>query len=108
MYGGGFFGAEEQGIKYKAGANTFIQVNDGMRSKLYSAVLKEAEEGTAAIDLYSGGGLLTAMLAKKCGSAYGIEIVEEASRCADELKRENNLDGRMSKFGRGQDSAYIL
>lgn len=95
VYGGGFFGAEEQGIKYKAGANTFIQVNDGMRSKLYSAVLKEAEEGTAAIDLYSGGGLLTAMLAKKCGSAYGIEIVEEASRCADELKRENNLDGKM-------------
>ena len=95
VYGDGFFGAEEFGIKYRAGANTFLQVNDDMRSKLYSAVLEEAEEGTTAIDLYSGGGLLTAMLAKKCGLAYGIEIIEEASRCADELKEENGLDGKM-------------
>ena len=95
VYGDGFFGAEEFGIRYRAGANTFLQVNDDMRAKLYSAVLDEADEGTTAIDLYSGGGLLTAMLAKKCGRAYGIEIVEEASRCADELKAENGLSGSM-------------
>ena len=95
VHGDGFFGAEEFGIKYKAGANTFLQVNDGVRSKLYSAVLDEAEEGVTALDLYSGGGLLTAMLAKKCGKAYGIEIVEEASRCADELKNENGLEKNM-------------
>ena len=95
VYGDGFFGAEEFGIAYRAGANTFLQVNDGMRAKLYSAVLDETEEGATAIDLYSGGGLLTAMLAKKCGCAYGIEIVEEASRCADELKAENGLQGKM-------------
>mgnify|MGYP006990317724 CR=1 FL=1 len=35
--------------------------------------------------------MLTAMLAKKCKKAYGIEIVEQASRCADELKNENGL-----------------
>ena len=35
------------------------------------------------------------MLAKKCGCAYGIEIVEEASRCADELKAENGLENKM-------------
>ena len=95
VYGSGFFGAEEFGVKYKAGASTFLQVNDGVRGKLYSAVLDEAEEGVTAIDLYSGGGLLTAMLAKKCGCAYGIEIVEEASRCADELKEENGLENKM-------------
>lgn len=95
VYGVGFFGAEEFGISYRAGASTFLQVNDDMRTKLYSAVLNEAEEGVTAIDLYSGGGLLTAMLAKKCGKAYGIEIVEEASRCADELKEQNGLEGKM-------------
>ena len=95
VYGDGFFGAEEFGIRYRAGANTFLQVNDDMRAKLYSAVLEEADAGTTAIDLYSGGGLLTAMLAKKCGKAYGIEIVEEASRCADGLKEENGLQGSM-------------
>lgn len=93
--GEGFFTAEEGGILYRAGANTFVQVNDDVREKLYAAALGEAEEGCAAIDLYSGGGLLTAMLAKRCGEAYGIEIVPEASRCADELKELNGLGGRM-------------
>ena len=93
--GNGFFEAEECGIKYRAGANTFLQVNDDVREKLYARVLEEVEEGEAALDLYSGGGMLTAMLAKKCGLAYGVEIVEEASRCADELKAANGLDGKM-------------
>lgn len=94
--GEGFFGAEEEGIRYRAGANTFLQVNDDVRSGLYRRVLEEAKtEGGVAIDLYSGGGLLTAMLAKACGSAYGVEIVEEASRCAEELSAENGLQGKM-------------
>ena len=104
VYGEGFFDAQEFGIKYRAGANTFLQVNDYMRTKLYSAVLDEAEKGVTAIDLYSGGGLLTALLAKKCGCAYGIEVVEEASRCADELKEQNGLSGRMFNIcGRVED-----
>ncbi|MBD5632695.1 MAG: 23S rRNA (uracil(1939)-C(5))-methyltransferase RlmD [Clostridia bacterium] len=93
--GEGFFNAEECGILYKAGANTFLQVNDDVRAKLYARVLDEVDERAVALDLYSGGGMLTAMLAKKCRAAYGVEIVEEASRCADELKEANGLDGKM-------------
>lgn len=93
--GEGFFEAEETGIKYRAGANTFLQVNDDVREKLYKMVLDEADEFAVAIDLYSGGGMLTAKLAKKCRQAYGIEIVEEASRCADELKIKNGLQDKM-------------
>lgn len=91
----GVFDAEENGIKYKAGANTFLQVNDDVRAKLYARVLEEVDGKCAAIDLYSGGGMLTAMLAKKCKAAYGIEIVEEASRCADALKEANGLHDKM-------------
>ena len=93
--GEGFFNAEECGILYKAGANTFLQVNDDVRAKLYARVLEEVNEKAVALDLYSGGGMLTAMLAKKCRAAYGVEIVEEASRCADELKEANGLQGKM-------------
>ena len=93
--GEGVFQVEECGIKYSVGANTFVQVNNDVRSKLYSRVLEEAEEGATAVDLYSGGGMLTAMLAKKCGKSYGVEIVEEASRCADRLKADNGLEGKM-------------
>lgn len=93
--GEGFLEAEENGVKFTVGANTFIQVNDGVREKLYSRILSEVNAGDVAIDLYSGGGMLTAMLAKKCGKAYGIEIVAEASRCADELRDNNGLSGKM-------------
>ncbi|MDE7083423.1 MAG: 23S rRNA (uracil(1939)-C(5))-methyltransferase RlmD [Clostridia bacterium] len=91
----GYFEAEECGVKYRAGAQTFVQVNDDIRAKLYARALAEAEEGAVALDLYSGGGMLTAMLAKRCGTAYGVEIVEEASRCADELREANGLGGKM-------------
>lgn len=93
--GNGYFEAEECGVKYRAGANTFLQVNDDVRAKLYARVLDEVWEGEVALDLYSGGGMLTAMLAKKCGTAYGIEVVAEASRCADELKEANGLQSSM-------------
>lgn len=94
--GEGFFEGEDMGIKYKAGANTFLQVNDDVRSSLYSAVIDAVcgKDGVA-IDLYSGGGMLTAMLAKRCKAAYGIELVKEAVICADELKVMNGLEGKM-------------
>lgn len=91
---------EEGGIFFKAGANTFVQVNDGVRSKLYNAVLDSCKGFDVALDLYSGGGLLTAMLAKACGVAYGVEIVPEATRCADELKELNGIENMFNICGK--------
>ncbi len=93
VHGSGVFEAEEGGISYEAGPVTFLQVNENVRGKLYKDALKTvAEEGDeVVIDAYSGGGLLTAMLAKKVKRVYGIELEEEASRCADSLKKKNGL-----------------
>ncbi len=97
--GEGFYTAEECGIIFKAGAATFIQVNDNVREKLYAAVCAAAGDKDAVVlDLYSGGGLLTAMLAKRCKRAYGIESVKEANICADELMRINGLQGKMTNI----------
>ena len=97
--GEGYFTGEDEGIKFKAGANTFLQVNDGVRKLLYRAVIDAVKDkDTVAVDLYSGGGLLTAMLAKACRAAYGIEIVPEAVACADELKELNGLSDRMFNY----------
>lgn len=94
--GEGFVMGEDCGVKFKAGANTFVQVNDGVRGLLYEAVIDNVKDkNTVAIDLYSGGGLLTAMLARACKAAYGIEVVGEAVRCADELKTLNGLEDKM-------------
>lgn len=94
--GDGYFYGEDMGVKFKAGANTFLQVNDSVRGKLYKAAVGAAcDKNCVAVDLYSGGGMLTALLAKGCKAAYGVEIVKEAVACADELKQLNNLSGRM-------------
>lgn len=93
VHGRGFFEAEEQGIRYEAGPVTFLQVNENVRNKLYSHALNTValtgEE--VVVDAYSGGGLLTAMLAKKAKRVYGIELEKEASACAEQLKKKNGL-----------------
>jgi 23S rRNA (uracil1939-C5)-methyltransferase len=93
VHGTGVFEAEEQGIRYEAGPVTFLQVNENVRTKLYKDALKTvAQDGDeVVIDAYSGGGLLTAMIAKKVKRVYGIELEAEASKCADSLKMKNEL-----------------
>ncbi|MBQ8308998.1 MAG: 23S rRNA (uracil(1939)-C(5))-methyltransferase RlmD [Clostridia bacterium] len=93
VHGGGFFEAEERGIVYEAGPVTFLQVNENVRGKLYQGALKTvAKDGDeVVIDAYSGGGLLTAMIAKKVKRVYGIELEAEAVRCANALKEKNKL-----------------
>ena len=70
-----------------------MQVNENVRTKLYKEALaqtvKDGDE--IVIDAYSGGGLLTAMLAKKAKRVYGIELEKEAVACADGLKAKNGL-----------------
>ena len=97
LYGEGRYAAHECGIRFEAGPNTFVQVNRGVCRKLYERTVRYAAESgaTTAIDAYSGGGLLTAMLARSLGRAYGIESVAEASRCADDLIEPNRLEGRL-------------
>lgn len=101
VHGMGFFEAEEHGIRYEAGPQTFLQVNENVRAKLYKDALKSVcEDGDeVVIDAYSGGGLLTAMLAKKAKRVYGIELEPEASRCADSLKEKNGLDNMFNICG---------
>ena len=101
IHGIGVFEAEEQGIRYEAGPVTFLQVNENVRGKLYKDALKTvAEEGDeVVIDAYSGGGLLTAMIAKKVKRVYGIELEPEASKCADSLKEKNGLTNMINICG---------
>ena len=101
VHGPGFFETEECGIRYEAGPMTFLQVNENVRTKLYKDALKTVCSGgdEVVIDAYSGGGLLTAMLAKKAKRVYGIELEPEASRCADSLKAKNNLDNMTNICG---------
>ena len=62
-----------------------------------------ADGDEVVVDAYSGGGLLTAMIAKKVKRVYGIELEEEASRCADSLKEKNGLNNMHNICGAVED-----
>ena len=101
VHGTPFFEATEGGIRYEAGPVTFLQVNENVRGKLYRDALKTVchDGDEVVIDAYSGSGLLTAMIAKKAKRAYGIELEEEASKCADNLKAKNGLENMTNICG---------
>lgn len=106
VHGIGVFEAEEQGIRYEAGPATFLQVNENVRGKLYKKALATvAQTGNeVVIDAYSGGGLLTAMIAKKVKRVYGIEVEREAVDCANSLKEKNGLTNMQNICAKVEDA----
>ncbi len=94
------YSSEMRGIKYNIGVQSFMQVNNDVCVKLYSAVVEcvGADENTTVIDAYSGAGLMTAMLAKKAQKVIGIEIISEAVDCANQLAKANNLSHKITNY----------
>ena len=104
LKGKGRYECVDSGIVYEAGPNTFLQVNENVRGKLYDRALACVNADDTVIDCYAGGGLLTAMFARKCAHAYGIEVVAEAHSCAQSLRERNGLADKMTNLcGRVED-----
>ena len=82
---------EEYGIKYKVDNRGFLQVNNKIKCYLYKSVLDEISDSDTVIDAYSGAGLLSAIMAKKCKHVYGIEINKSAVNSAKNLAIDNKL-----------------
>ena len=83
--------ADESGIVYPISSLSFLQINDDIKNKIYNRVLSFFDVGDTVVDAYSGAGLLSAIIAKKVKSVYGIEIIEAATNNANELKLLNNI-----------------
>lgn len=85
------------GIKYEIGPDSFMQINNSVKDKLYYKVMElvKDEKDPVIIDAYSGAGLLSALMARYAQKVYGIEISEEASLSAEKLIEANNLQGKM-------------
>ena len=98
VYGMGYYYDQFLGIKYPVYPESFMQVNDSVKEKLYVDVIKHLElnENSVVIDAYSGAGIMTAMMAKTAKKAIGIEIIPEAVKAADELALLNNLTDKMT------------
>jgi 23S rRNA (uracil1939-C5)-methyltransferase len=72
---------------------SFFQINSVQTEKLYRKVLEYAgltgEE--TVFDLYCGIGSISLFLAKKAKKVYGVEIVEQAIKDANENAKRNNI-----------------
>ena len=93
LYGCGYVYGEQFGVKYRVGTHDFIQINDGVKERLYTDAVNSATQNNPSliVDAYCGGGLMTALLAKKADKVIGVEIVPEAIANAKSLVAENNI-----------------
>ncbi|MBO5910200.1 MAG: 23S rRNA (uracil(1939)-C(5))-methyltransferase RlmD, partial [Clostridia bacterium] len=81
---------EEFGIKYDIDVASFLQVNNEIKTKLYSEV-NSCIGGGIVIDAYAGAGLLSATLSKSASKVYSVEIVSQASEKARQLVKANDI-----------------
>lgn len=77
---------------YTIGPESFMQVNDNVKTKLYQKVCDIVGEADFVIDAYCGAGLLTALMARRAKNAIGIEIVPEAIECAKQMASINDVN----------------
>lgn len=94
----------ENGVNYSINNASFFQVNNYIKGRIYEKVFDSIGD-KIVVEAYSGAGLLTAMCAKKCQFAYGIEIVRDAVNAADGLAKANNINNMQNICG---DSAVVL
>jgi 23S rRNA (uracil1939-C5)-methyltransferase len=81
------------GLEFEAGATTFLQTNSEQAEALYRAAVDAAGAGPddAVLDLYSGAGTLTLLLARSAGTAVGVESVPAAVEAARRNATRNGI-----------------
>lgn len=91
----------EYGISYEILPQSFMQVNNFIKTKIYEKVFEIINQNDfdVVIDAYSGAGLLSAMMAKVAKQVIGIEIVQPAVECANLLAKHNNLTNMVNICG---------
>lgn len=94
IYGKEYITEEMLDLKFKISPFSFFQPNIYTAEKLYQKAFELAgiDESMDVLDLYSGTGSITQVMATKAKSATGIEIVEEAVEKSWENAKLNNIE----------------
>ncbi len=80
------------GLTFQVSANSFFQTNTVQAERLFELVLASTglEGGETVIDLYSGTGAISLLLARRCRWVYGVEITQAA---VDDAARNAEANG---------------
>jgi 23S rRNA (uracil1939-C5)-methyltransferase len=68
------------GLTFQVSANSFFQTNTRQAERLFELVVDSAglTGGETVLDLYSGTGAISLLLARRCRWVYGIEVAQAA------------------------------
>ena len=68
------------GLTFQVSANSFFQTNTRQAERLFEMVVDSAglTGGETVLDLYSGTGAISLLLARRCRWVYGIEVAQAA------------------------------
>lgn len=91
VYGKEFLIAKLGEFKFYVSKDSFFQVNMDVALKLYNKVLEYLDGGKSVLDLYCGTGTISLFLSRYFDEVTGIEINEEAVKCAFLNKKLNNI-----------------
>ena len=80
------------GLVFDVSPKSFFQVNPLTAEKLYNKALSFVSDSDTIVDLYSGTGTITMLLAKKARKVIGIEVVKEAVEDAKNNMLLNHID----------------
>ena len=94
FYGEEFITEEMSGLKFRISPFSFFQPNLFTAEIIYEKAIEFADvnKNINVLDLYSGTGTITQLMAKNAKSATGIEIVAEAVEKAKENAKENGIE----------------
>lgn len=91
--------SNEFDIKYPVYPMSFLQVNAQIKNVVYNEILNLLKDNQTVLDAYSGAGLLSAIIAKKCHYVYSVEIDESASKACEALCKLNNIKNLKTYLG---------
>lgn len=82
------------GLTFRLSPRSFYQVNRDQAQRLYELAISRAElkKTDTVLDLYCGTGTITLCMAKSCGKAIGVEIIESAIADAKENAARNGIE----------------
>lgn len=103
IFGSEEFIVEKSGLSVPQNIGSFFQINDEISSKIYDYVLSNIQSTDTVFDLYSGAGIMTAMLAKKAKFVYGVESNSFAVSASKKLFENNNIKNAECVLGKCED-----
>jgi 23S rRNA (uracil1939-C5)-methyltransferase len=82
------------GVGFQVSANSFFQTNTAQAETLFAIVAEacELQPDDTVIDLYSGTGAISLLLARRCRWVYGIEVAATAVDDAVRNARANGIE----------------